>query len=360
MVAIVKPDFENIWASEGGVAPPTLDQILSGWKQNQFPPSEISNFLQKRVDSAIAYLYQNGLPDWDKKIEYQKASLVKYEGKHYISKTVNINKVPRAESPDWTIAFDEYGGSNDLRAELAKIMGVDGYVPFYVKKSDPIMTAKAKAPSFEADVSITNGFSFKGYKSGMYSLGGDLLFVSGGVTNGRIKNTPPTLEMNDDTLVTTALLNKVIEQIKKDTQIPIGWSVITTNKKPPSEKDQLGYGTWKLDVQGRALVGATDSTAINAPEWTMDADSQHGEYEHTVTIAELPRHRMSFPADDQLIQSFDLERNNDLKKIYGYDAHSSQQSKYPSGWAFTNHVGEGKPMNVVQPSQVKFIWTRIA
>ena len=72
MVAIVKPDFENIWASEGGVAPPTLDQILSGWKQNQFPPSEISNFLQKRVDSAIAYLYQNGLPDLDKKIEYQK------------------------------------------------------------------------------------------------------------------------------------------------------------------------------------------------------------------------------------------------------------------------------------------------
>ena len=210
MVAIVKPDFENIWASEGGVAPPTLDQILSGWKQNQFPPSEISNFLQKRVDSAIAYLYQNGLPDWDKKIEYQKASLVKYEGKHYISKTVNINKAPRAESPDWTIAFDAYGASNDLRAEIAKIMGVDGYVPFYVKKSDPIMTAKAKAPSFEADVSITNGFSFKGYKSGMYSLGGDLLFVSGGVTNGRIKNTPPTLEMNDDTLVTTALLNKVI------------------------------------------------------------------------------------------------------------------------------------------------------
>lgn len=359
MVAIVKPDFENIWASEGGVTPPTLEQILSGWKQNQFPPSEISNYLQKRVDSAIAYLFQNGLSEWDKKIEYQKSSLVKFGDKHYISKVVNTNKTPSTENSYWRIAFDEYGASNDLREELSKIMGVDGYVPYYVKKSDPVMLGKAKAPSFEADVGITKGYSFKGYQSGVYCLGGDLHFTSGGVTNGRIKNTPPTLEMNDDTLVTTALLNKVIEQIKKDTQIPIGWSVITTNKKPPSDKDQLGYGTWKLDVQGRALVGATDSTAINAPEWTMDADSQHGEYEHTVTIAELPRHRMSFPADDQLIESFDLERNKDLQGR-GYDAKSSQESKWASGWAFTNYVGEGKPMNVVQPSQVKFIWTRIA
>lgn len=358
MVAIVKPDFENIWASEGGVTPPTLDQILSGWRQNQFPPSEISNFLQKKVDSAIAYLLQNGLPEWDKKVEYQKSSLVKFGDRHYISKVVNVNKTPSTENNYWRVAFDEYGASNDLREELSKIMSVDGYVPYYVKKSDPVMLGKAKAPSFEADVGITNGFSFKGYQSGVYCLGGDLHFTSGGVVNGRIKNTPPTLEMNDDTLVTTALLNKVIEQIKKETQIPIGWSVITTNKKPPSDKDQLGYGTWKLDVQGRALVGANDSTAINAPEWTMDADSQHGEYEHTVIIAEMPRHRMSFPADDQLIESFDLERNKELQGR-GYDAKSSQESKWASGWAFTNYVGEGKPMNVVQPSQVKFIWTRI-
>lgn len=359
MVAIVKPDFENIWASEGGVTPPTLEQILSGWKQNQFPPSEISNYLQKRVDSAIAYLFQNGLSEWDKKIEYQKSSLVKFGDKHYISKVVNTNKTPSTENSYWRIAFDEYGASSDLREELSKIMGVDGYVPYYVKKSDPVMLGKAKAPSFEADVGITSGFSFKGYQSGVYCLGGDLHFTSGGVVNGRIKNTPPTLEMNDDTLVTTALLNKVIEQIKKETQIPVGWSVITNNKKPPSDKGQLGYGTWAMDVQGRSLVGVSSESSINTPEWTKDADSNFGEYTHTMTIEEIAKHRDTFPADDQLIQQFDLERNTN---IIGrrYDATSSTNKDYASGWAYLPYVGESKPFNIVQPSQTKYIWTRVS
>lgn len=359
MVAIVKPDYENIWSSEGGETAPSLDQIISGWRQNQFPPSEISNFLQKKVETAIQYLYQVGISDWDSKIEYQVSSLVKRGTRHYKSKTVNIGKDPVGDTVNWVFAFDEYGASNDLRQEISQIMGIDGYVPFYVKKSDPVMTAKAKAPAFESDVGVNNGYKFKNYNSGMTTMGGDLVFISGGVANGRIKNTAPTLEMNDDTLVTTALLNQVIEQMKLSSRIPIGWSVITRSSKPPSDVSQLGYGTWELDLQGRAVVGATDSTAINAPEWTKDADSLFGEYEHTMTIAEIAKHRDTFPADDQLIQQFDLERNTNIVGRR-YDADSSTSSNYASGWAFLPYVGESKPFNIVQPSQVKFIWTRIA
>ena len=359
MVAIVKPDFENIWASEGGVGNPTLDQILSGWKQNQFPPSEISNFLQKKIETAISYLYQCGLPDWDKKIEYQKTSLVRYGNLHYIAKTVNRDKTPNLSTNDWAIAFDRFGASDDLRAMVNNILNVDGHLPFYVRKNDPVMYAKAKAPSFEAGVGISEGFNFKNYSSGMRCVGGDLILQSGGVVNGRIKNTPPTLEMNDDTLVTTALLNKVIEQIKKETQIPIGWSVITSNKKPPSDKDQLGYGTWIMDAQGKSIVGVSAENAIGIPEWTRGPDSVFGEYVHTMTIPEIARHRDTFPADDQLIEQFDLERNPNLVGRR-YDATSTTSKDYASGWTYLPYVGESKPFNVVQPSQTKFVWTRTA
>lgn len=359
MVAIVKPDFENVWATEGGIGAPDVSQILAGWKQNQFPPSEISNFLQNKVETAIQYIYQVGIPDWDAKIEYQKASLVKFSGKHYLAKEVNKDKRPDQSTPNWTIAFDAYGASNDLRDIVAQIMGVDGYIPFYVRKSDPVMTSKAKAPSYEADVNSTGGFKFKGYDSGVVCNGGDLIFMTDGVTQGRIKVAPPTLEMNDETLVTTALLKKVVDDLMKRTQIPVGWSVVTNNPKPPSDKDQLGYGTWVQDVQGKALVGVSAENAINVPEWTKDPDSMFGEYEHTQTIAELPRHRDTFPADDQLIEQFDLERNTNLVGRR-YDATSTIGKDYGSGWAYLPFVGESKPFNVVQPSQTKFIWTRTA
>lgn len=358
MTAITKPDFENIWATEGGIGAPSLEQILSGWKQNQFPPSEISNFLQNKVETAIKYIFQYGLSEWSKDIEYQTNSLVLYAGKHWICKRVNTNKPP-VIGLDWTVAFDAYGASADLRVEVQKILNQDGYLKHYVRKADPVMTARAKAPSFESDVGVTSGYWYKNYQTGMSSTGGDLIFMTDGKVGGRIKKDATISESDPNVLVTMGMLKDFIEAMTKAVQIPVGFSIITNNKKPPSDPAQLGYGTWVLDVQGKALVGVSTENAINVPEWTKDADSVFGEYTHTMTIAEIAKHRDTFPADDQLIAQFDLERNPNLVGRR-YDATSSTSKDYESGWAYLPYVGESKPFNVVQPSQTKFIWTRTA
>lgn len=347
MTAIVKPDFENVWASEGGSKAPSIEQILNGWKQNQFPPSEVANFLQNKIESAIQYLFQVGIPDWDSKVEYRVSSLVRFTGKIYMSKSVNVNKTPTLSTADWKVAFDEFGASDDLRLMVQAIVSQDGYLPWYVRKSDPVMTNKAKAPSFESDVGITAGFKFKGYSSSVSCNGGDLLFISNGNTRGRIKEVEPTMEMNDETLVTTALLKKVIDDViaktKKMSEIPIGYTLITRNRKPPSDADQLGYGIWELDCQGRALVGVSLDTAVTTPEWVKDADAKEGEYKHKMTIAELVPHAHPIGGRWQDGGSGGVQGGN-------------KSVEYVTS---TNETGGGEPFNIVQPSHTKFLWTRV-
>lgn len=362
MTLYAQPDFENIWASEGGRQPPSLNQILSGWAQNQFPPSEVANHMQNRIEQAIAYIIQCGIPEWQPKMTYKASSLAVHGGVHYYSLKENVAKPPDTSPDDWRVAFDSYGANADLRAEVATILGQDGHLPFYVRKADPVMDAKAKAPAFEAAVGggdANKGFRFTGFDTGVTSIGGNLVFRVKGSDVGKLTEIEPDIASNDNTLVTTAMLKKVLDEMEKKFQIPIGWSVVTKHSKPPSDAAQLGYGTWVLDCQGSAIVGVSKDTAASLPEWVRDADSTFGEYNHAMTIPELPRHRDTFPADDQLIAQFDLERNTELVGRR-YDAHSDVSSSHASGWAYLPYVGESVPFNVVQPSQTKFIWTRIA
>lgn len=364
MTEIKKPDYTEIWASEGGVNNPTLDQILSGWKQNQYPPSEIANAIQNKIETAVAYIFQKGVSEWDEDTTYYPSSLVLNRGVHYLATAESTGKEPSSGLTEgfWVIAFDRYGASDDLRAEVSKILTQDGYVPFYVKKTDPIMLSEAKAPSFLSETGSSNGFKFRGHNSGIYSLGGELLFMSNGASNGRIKNVAPTLDMNDDTLVTTALLKSVVEKMKKETQIPVGWSVITSNRKPPSDPDQLGYGIWTQDLQGMALVGVSNGTADNIPEWVKDPDSRYGEYKKSVLVENLPEHTHETVllgggnSDIKMGQSV-ASRWRDEKDYNGYilGGSSSEPNTGKSG-----KTGGSKPLDVVQPSQTKYIWTRTA
>ncbi|AYD82328.1 tail fiber protein [Acinetobacter phage vB_AbaM_B09_Aci05] len=360
MAKINKPNFTTLWASEGNVTPPSLDQILSGWQMNQFPPSDVTNYQMNKVESAISYIYQMGVPEWSDDIEYQENSLTlnKVDGLIYRSKRVNKGKAPQLSSDDWVVAFDRFGASNDLREIINKIMIQDGYLPFYVTKANPNMTGIASAPAFKASVgnpSQNRGFNFENYENtGVFSQGGDLLLASGGVVNGRIKNTPPTLDMNDNTLVTTALLKKVIDEIKVATQLPVGMSIISNNKENPAT--YLGYGTWIQDVQGKALVGVMANAGSDVPNWVKYADSTSGDsYTTRLAVENLPSFRAQLllntwvHGDDASGEGAILTANRNYR-----DGTQTPKNSY------ADFQGENLPFSNVQPSQTKFIWTRTA
>lgn len=347
MAIVAKPKLSEIWASQGGIAVPTLDQIMSGWRQNQFPPSEMQNYLQRQVETAIQYIFQVGVPAWDADTEYQQYALARDGGIFYLASVANKGKRPSGSQVEWKIAFDSFGASDDLRAAIAKIQNEEGFLKLYVSKAKPVMTGAATAPSLTLNAGATSGLKFSATTSTITSVGNEILFTAGGVVNGRIKPTKPTLAMNDSTLVTTELLKQVMDEViaqtKKASQLPIGYSVATNFRKPPSEPDQLGYGVWELDCQGRALVGVSADTTITTPDWTKDANSKVGEYEHTMTLAELVPHEHYMDGRWQDGGSGGIQGGNNS------DADVAK----------TKSTGGGKPFNIVQPSQTKFIWTRV-
>lgn len=66
----VKPDFSAVWASLGDNTKPVDSYITNGWETVK-PPRQYFNWIDNRQDSAIAYLYQAGIPEWDALTDYE-------------------------------------------------------------------------------------------------------------------------------------------------------------------------------------------------------------------------------------------------------------------------------------------------
>ena len=102
MSEILKPDMSSIWASGGAILTPSPAKVETGWTA-EIPPHQWENYVQNRQDTAIAYLLQKGIPEWDATTEYQaNKSFVQYSGVIYKAKTTNTNKQPNTNPSDWS------------------------------------------------------------------------------------------------------------------------------------------------------------------------------------------------------------------------------------------------------------------
>ncbi len=70
-------------------------------------------------------------------------------------------------------------------------------------------------------------------------------------------------------------------------QYPVGSIYISTNSQNPSE--YIG-GEWESFGEGRTLVGAGTGTDENNVQKLFEIEQTGGEYEHKLTIAEMPSH----------------------------------------------------------------------
>ena len=111
MVDIIRPNFGTVWAASGEKLSPTEIKIQGGWIQEMMP-YQYQNFLQNRVDNAITYLLQKGVPEWDAAQEYTaNKSVVTYSGQLYMAITTNTNVLPSVVA-SWkrlTITFGTNG-----------------------------------------------------------------------------------------------------------------------------------------------------------------------------------------------------------------------------------------------------------
>lgn len=143
-------------------------------------------------------------------------------------------------------------------------------------------------------------------------------------------------------------LQSIIDGLQKNTvgQLPVGSVYVTTTNYADGTavNKALGYGTWVRYSEGKALVGL--STKAVDPAWTKTLKGEFGEYEHQLTVEEMPRH------------THDL--NFVVNNIRGNTRPATQStSASPSNLDATNAGGD-QPHNNVQPSTVTGLWLRTA
>ena len=98
MVDIARPVYGEAWASVGEKVSPTLTKIQGGWIQEMMP-YQWENFLQNRQDTALLYMLQKGVPEWDASQEYIAGkSVVTYQTNLYISVLDSTNVLPTVQA----------------------------------------------------------------------------------------------------------------------------------------------------------------------------------------------------------------------------------------------------------------------
>lgn len=349
-----KPNTKLLWASEGNKAEPTSDKQLEGWEQ-EIPPSEIENWLQYKQDLAIKYLYQEGIPEWDNTFEYNTTSYVKYRGVIYKLKAgaevPNRNKQPDTQTTSWEIAFEPFGASSDLREELRKIREVEGHLARYVSKSKPVMTGIATAPEFQATPTGGHTFQGAGADTGVFLNSNNEPEVKiNNVTKATVRNNP-SITSKDTTLVTTAMLDQFKLSLQ-NTMFPIGISIITQDSRNPAT--YLGFGSWQRDLEGKALVGVTTDVTSASPDWVKAVNRDFGSYVHQITSAELPAHNHASGEHKYVLRVTGQNTAASLGPT------PNEPDLSGGGVAPLQSVGGNQPHNNVQPSQTKFIWTRLS
>lgn len=316
-----KPDMNyGVWAEGGNIEIPSSEKVEEGWVVEK-PLNEQMNWLQNRQDKMLQYLNQRGIPEWDSRTEYPIHAYVTRAGTLYQALSQNTDRDPTLNQAIWKIAFVGYDEFVTYAEDIQNMKETDGFLRYYVKKSDPVMDSAVKAPSYN-NKEMTAGVGFKDGVTNITKGNAVVAEFSGGT--------------NPKDVVTHEQLAIAMQNYK------IGDVYITTISGDPAQR--LGYGSWERFAQGRTLVGFTDSISNSIPEWVKRAGSEFGEYEHKLTKEEMPSHTHG---------AIPEVRSNVDADVGGKDAtvRASTVDSAPTG-------GD-KPHNNVQPSIVVYFWKRV-
>ena len=130
---------------------------------------------------------------------------------------------------------------------------------------------------------------------------------------------------------------------------PIGSIYITTNEQNPGE--YLG-GKWERYAEGKTIVGAGTGTDSNNVQKVFEINETGGEYEHTLTVNEMPNHYHQFYR--QYVGSGYTDYNDRTLASNGQVSGGNPPN------ADTNAVGGNQPHNNIQPYIVTYIWKRVS
>lgn len=130
----------------------------------------------------------------------------------------------------------------------------------------------------------------------------------------------------------------------------IGQIILSTTLDTVDKVIELYDGEWEPFGAGQVLVGAgtIPSTKEGEEDRVFTAGNTGGEYEHTLTVDEMPTHTHS-------------EHGRSRSTYDGGDYFNNTSGVRGYSWSnATGSAGGGQPHNNMQPYVVVYMWHRIA
>ena len=137
---------------------------------------------------------------------------------------------------------------------------------------------------------------------------------------------------------------------------PLGSIYLSTSDLNPST---FFGGLWEQIAQGKTLIGVGTGTDINEVSKTFAVGDTGGEYEHTLTIDEMPNHQHDVNDFSYGKQGITVTGYNDAS---GWNTPSirSLTGAGSSGTLMATPAGKALSHNNMQPYLAIYIWKRIS
>ena len=129
-----------------------------------------------------------------------------------------------------------------------------------------------------------------------------------------------------------------------DKVYPVGSIYMSTNAASPAT---LFGGSWSAIGQGRVLIGAGSTSDTNSVSRSFTAGSTGGEFEHTLTVDEMPSHQHGLPINGNQMG------NSTTTVADAYSDINHTKTK-------TTAAGGSQPHNNMQPYLAVYMWERTA
>lgn len=137
---------------------------------------------------------------------------------------------------------------------------------------------------------------------------------------------------------------------------PVGSVYLSTVATNPST---IFGGVWARIADGKYLAGVGTGADTNGITKTFNSGDNLGEYQHILTIDELPRHRHDLTHPDTGEQFY---VTNDLNYTGGgadtFRSDGPGNDKDGRYYPYTNYVGGSTAHNISPPSYGLYVWKR--
>ena len=208
-------------------------------------------------------------------------------------------------------------------------------------------------PSTSTGADFTNQFISDRYTSLIHLSGNNLTEDFDGVYDGVGNYTGIEISTSDVSIHNVTMLKSATDTTLLDLIYPINSIFLSTENVNPGDK--LIGSTWELVSEGLFLAGVGTGTDKNGNSRTINEENidQAGEYDHDLTIDEMPSHNHEVNSESRRYG----RTNGANKKATGKNLEFTERQGTNGTTTFT---GGSQSHNNTPPSYGVYVWKRIS